>query len=216
MSEIHGDGSGHALPPFPTEGIDICPFGDPTCPCPDGDPCHYVDLPGSPGMKPPVAQPEGLSEEDRGAIEWWVAVGRASSSPSAYVVCRTDEVFQIIDTLLTSPPPRQEEENDPEEHPQLSEAALQRLRSGQPRRRSIGPPPLAPDVATEAMLVALQRIRDLPIQPGQSFSKAVAKMRSLAGAGLTVAEHAGDLEPPSATETTAPPLPGEPRQEGGQ
>ncbi len=30
-----------------------CAFGDPCCPCQDGDPCHYVDLPGSPAMRPP-------------------------------------------------------------------------------------------------------------------------------------------------------------------
>lgn len=27
-----------------------CAFGDPTCPCQDGDACHYIDLPGSPAM----------------------------------------------------------------------------------------------------------------------------------------------------------------------
>lgn len=31
----------------------LCPFGNPTCPCQDGDACHYVDLPGSPAMRPP-------------------------------------------------------------------------------------------------------------------------------------------------------------------
>jgi hypothetical protein len=36
----------------------ICPFGDPLCPCPDGDPCHYVDLPGSPAMRPPPPSAE--------------------------------------------------------------------------------------------------------------------------------------------------------------
>jgi hypothetical protein len=30
-----------------------CKFGDPYCPCQDGDACHYVDLPGSPAMKAP-------------------------------------------------------------------------------------------------------------------------------------------------------------------
>lgn len=30
-----------------------CPFGDPYCPCQDGDACHYVSLPGSPAMTPP-------------------------------------------------------------------------------------------------------------------------------------------------------------------
>ena len=30
-----------------------CAFGDPTCPCQDGDACHYVDLPDSPAMAPP-------------------------------------------------------------------------------------------------------------------------------------------------------------------
>lgn len=28
---------------------DVCPHGDPTCPCPDGDPCHYVSGPGPRG-----------------------------------------------------------------------------------------------------------------------------------------------------------------------
>jgi len=33
----------------------ICPFGDPFCPCQGGEmACHYVDLPGSPGMSPPT------------------------------------------------------------------------------------------------------------------------------------------------------------------
>lgn len=27
----------------------MCPHGDPTCPCPDGDVCHYVADPGCPG-----------------------------------------------------------------------------------------------------------------------------------------------------------------------
>lgn len=36
-----------------TRGHRECPFGDETCPCQDGDPCHYVDLPGSPAMEPP-------------------------------------------------------------------------------------------------------------------------------------------------------------------
>jgi len=35
-----------------------CPFGDPYCPCQDGDACHYIDLPGSPAMKPPSARAE--------------------------------------------------------------------------------------------------------------------------------------------------------------
>lgn len=33
-----------------------CPFGDLYCPCQDGLACHYVDLPGSPAMKPPTRQ----------------------------------------------------------------------------------------------------------------------------------------------------------------
>ena len=32
-----------------------CPFGDPYCPCQDGDCCHYVDTPGSPAMPRPAA-----------------------------------------------------------------------------------------------------------------------------------------------------------------
>jgi hypothetical protein len=33
----------------------LCPFGDPFCPCQDGAmACHYVGLPGSPGMAPPT------------------------------------------------------------------------------------------------------------------------------------------------------------------
>ena len=36
-----------------------CPFGDPCCPCQDGDSCHYVDLPGSPAMAPPADYPGG-------------------------------------------------------------------------------------------------------------------------------------------------------------
>ena len=30
-----------------------CPFGDPFCPCQDGDACHYRDTPNSPAMPPP-------------------------------------------------------------------------------------------------------------------------------------------------------------------
>ena len=30
-----------------------CAFGNPCCPCQDGDACHYVALPGSPAMPPP-------------------------------------------------------------------------------------------------------------------------------------------------------------------
>lgn len=30
-----------------------CPHGDASCPCQDGDACHYVDLPGSPAMPAP-------------------------------------------------------------------------------------------------------------------------------------------------------------------
>lgn len=29
-----------------------CIGNDPGCPCQDGDACHYVDMPGSPAMKP--------------------------------------------------------------------------------------------------------------------------------------------------------------------
>jgi hypothetical protein len=25
-----------------------CPYGDPTCPCQDGDPCHYEPMPNAP------------------------------------------------------------------------------------------------------------------------------------------------------------------------
>lgn len=46
--------------------ITVCLFGDPTCPCQDGDACHYVDLPGSPAMTPPgrstlLGIPEGAT-----------------------------------------------------------------------------------------------------------------------------------------------------------
>jgi len=41
-------------PQFPREAeVSKCAFGDPLCPCQDGDPCHYVDLPDSPAMPPP-------------------------------------------------------------------------------------------------------------------------------------------------------------------
>ena len=30
-----------------------CPFGDPFCPCPEGNACHYRDYPGSQAMQPP-------------------------------------------------------------------------------------------------------------------------------------------------------------------
>jgi hypothetical protein len=30
-----------------------CPFGDPYCPCQDGDPCHYVAADGLHAMEPP-------------------------------------------------------------------------------------------------------------------------------------------------------------------
>ncbi len=31
-----------------------CPYGDPTCPCPDGDACHYVADADTPAMHPPT------------------------------------------------------------------------------------------------------------------------------------------------------------------
>lgn len=34
-----------------------CPYGDPTCPCQDGDPCHYEPFEDTPAITPPgVAQ----------------------------------------------------------------------------------------------------------------------------------------------------------------
>lgn len=44
--------------------MDECPFGDPTCPCQDGDLCHYVDdsETGTLAMMPPLPH-EGLREE---------------------------------------------------------------------------------------------------------------------------------------------------------
>ena len=34
--------------------VKLCAFGDPFCPCQDGDACHYVNYLGAPAMKPPV------------------------------------------------------------------------------------------------------------------------------------------------------------------
>lgn len=32
--------------------LSACPYGDPTCPCPDGLACHYQDSHGTPAMRP--------------------------------------------------------------------------------------------------------------------------------------------------------------------
>lgn len=40
-------------PPTPA----ACPHGDPTCPCPDGDVCHYEDDPGNPNADGRKAEP---------------------------------------------------------------------------------------------------------------------------------------------------------------
>lgn len=32
----------------------VCKFGDPACPCQDGDPCHYVATKETPAMSPPA------------------------------------------------------------------------------------------------------------------------------------------------------------------
>ena len=32
----------------------MCPYGDPFCPCQDGDACHYVAVGDSPAMDPPM------------------------------------------------------------------------------------------------------------------------------------------------------------------
>jgi hypothetical protein len=46
-----------------------CPHGDPTCPCPDGDWCHYEDDPatGTKAMRCPTPGhcDAGISEQDR-------------------------------------------------------------------------------------------------------------------------------------------------------
>ena len=42
--------AGAAEPPETPVG---CPYGDPGCPCPDGDVCHYVATDDTPAMKPP-------------------------------------------------------------------------------------------------------------------------------------------------------------------
>lgn len=44
------------IPPTPTGRP--CAFGDPTCPCQDGDPCHYIVIPGTPAMTPPTGRSE--------------------------------------------------------------------------------------------------------------------------------------------------------------
>lgn len=44
---------------------DGCAYGDRTCPCQDGDLCHYVDAPGSPAMQPPTIDGVRLTPGDR-------------------------------------------------------------------------------------------------------------------------------------------------------
>lgn len=56
-----------------------CAFGDPTCPCQDGDSCHYVDLPGSPAMRPPP-----LTDEELAEIKTMLAMQQTVISPSLY------------------------------------------------------------------------------------------------------------------------------------
>lgn len=56
-----------------------CPFGDPYCPCQDGDACHYVDYPWSKAMTPPdnANTPEYRAMVEARALflemwRWWV------------------------------------------------------------------------------------------------------------------------------------------------
>ena len=62
--------------PTPSPEQTVCGFGDPTCPCQDGDPCHYVAIPRSPAMTAPVTPsptpeltPERLAEIRRAHAE---------------------------------------------------------------------------------------------------------------------------------------------------
>lgn len=59
-----------------------CIGNDPGCPCQDGDACHYVDMPGSPAMKPRPSQPA-------------VQVGQVWSSPKLNEVSVLAAVRQL-------------------------------------------------------------------------------------------------------------------------
>ena len=50
---------------------DPCAFGDPYCPCQDGDACHYVDVPGSPAMTPPGEERDSERALARAMAEAW-------------------------------------------------------------------------------------------------------------------------------------------------
>jgi hypothetical protein len=45
---------GHHWPRDYADPPKVCAFGDPTCPCQDGDLCHYVADEDTPAMTPPL------------------------------------------------------------------------------------------------------------------------------------------------------------------
>ncbi len=47
-------------PPPASLPVNVCPYGDPHCPCPDGDPCHYE---GDDPMTPPT-------DEEKVIVPW--------------------------------------------------------------------------------------------------------------------------------------------------
>ena len=57
--------------PNPFVRDDPCAFGDPYCPCRDGDACHYVDAGGSPAMTPPGEERDSEGALARAMAEAW-------------------------------------------------------------------------------------------------------------------------------------------------
>lgn len=84
-------------PPEPVAG---CPFGDPSCPCQDGDPCHYVDHVDEDGKLTPAMPPPSLSREivvgehvgfDDQRIQFSDNPEPTDWSSPPYVVCQVEE-----------------------------------------------------------------------------------------------------------------------------
>lgn len=61
-----------------------CSYGDPSCPCQDGDPCHYEDTADTTAMTPPrpeqpqaraAALAEAMSVVEQERQAWWIGTG---------------------------------------------------------------------------------------------------------------------------------------------
>lgn len=81
-----------------------CPFGEPSCPCQDGDVCHYVAYRGTVALPPPPARPEVLEHLARSIHQTTIGQG------PEYDYLRAGAAFlrQYADVLRTrlAPPAR--------------------------------------------------------------------------------------------------------------